>query len=231
MIDPNQTIYLSPSKLTLFEECPLCFWLHMVKGIRRPEGPSSTLPRGMDNLIKEYFDRYRRIGEMPPEIKGKVQGRLLEDQELLNEWRKTTRTSSPKFFDKKLNAWLFGGLDECFVDGDYFIPVDYKTRGFDLKKDSFTHYQTQLDCYTFLLESEGYKHLSFGYLIYYIPLEVKENGEVQFKVEVHKIETNPERGYEIFQKAVKCLRGPQPAAHSQCQFCLWRAKFRDFEED
>lgn len=82
----SKTIYLSPSKLTLFEECPLCFWLYMVKGIRRPEGPSSTLPRGMDNLIKEYFDRYRKIGEMPPEIKGKVQGKLLEDQELLNEW-------------------------------------------------------------------------------------------------------------------------------------------------
>jgi len=229
MVNHNQTIYLSPSKLNLFQECPLCFWLHMVKGIHRPEGPSSTLPRGMDNLIKEYFDHYRKIGEMPPEIKGKVQGKLLQDQNLLNEWRKTTKTSSPRFFDKELNACLFGGLDECFVDGNYFIPVDYKTRGFDLKEDSLSYYQTQLDCYTFLLEKEGYRHLSFGYLIYYIPIKVGENGKVQFKVEAHKIETNPKRGYGIFQKAVKCIRGPKPASHSQCKFCSWGNDFVNFK--
>ncbi len=225
----NQTIYLSPSKLNLFQECPLCFWLHMVKGIHRPEGPSSTLPRGMDSLIKKYFDRYRELGKMPPEIKGKVRGKLLPDQNLLNEWRKTTKNSSPRFFDKELNAYLFGGLDECFVEDNYYIPVDYKTRGYDLKENSLSYYQTQLDCYTFLLESEGYKHLSFGYLIYYIPIEVREDGEVKFRVETHKINTNPKQGYEIFREAVECIRGPQPAFHSECKFCSWGNIFLSLE--
>jgi len=229
MINSNQTIYLSPSKLNLFQECPLCFWLHTVKRIHRPEGPVSTLPRGMDNLIKKYFDRYRKKKEMPPEIKGKVQGELLQDQNLLNEWRKITKTSSPRFFDKELNAYLFGGLDECFVDGEYYIPVDYKTRGYDLKEDSLSYYQTQLDCYTFLLESEGYKHFSFGYLIYYIPVQVEENGEVRFRVEAHKVETNSERGYNVFKEAVKCIRGPRPVFHSNCQFCSWGNDFKNFE--
>jgi len=225
----NQTIYLSPSKLNLFQECPLCFWLHMVKGIHRPEGPTSTLPRGMDNLIKKYFDRYRELGKMPPEINGKVQGKLLQDQNLLSEWRKTTKTSSPRFFDKELNACLFGGLDECFVDGKYYIPVDYKTRGYNLKEDSLSYYQTQLDCYTLLLEKEGYNHLSFGYLIYYIPTEVRENGEVKFQVEAYKIKTNPERGYEVFKKAVECIRNPQPSSHSDCKFCSWGNDFINLE--
>jgi len=44
MADENQTIYLSPSKINLFQEYPLCFWLHMVKRIHWPEGPTSTLP-------------------------------------------------------------------------------------------------------------------------------------------------------------------------------------------
>jgi len=225
----NNTIYLSPSKLNLFQECPLCFWLHMVKGIHRPEGISSTLPRGMDGLIKKYFDHYRASGKMPPEIEGKVQGRLLQDQNLLNEWRKTTKTSSPRFFDKELNAYLFGGLDECFVDGEYYIPVDYKTRGYDLKEGSLSYYQTQLDCYTFLLEREGYKHLSFAYLIYYIPTKIEENGKVQFKVEAHKLETDSQRGYNIFQQAVKCIRGSQPASHSKCQFCSWGNDYLNFQ--
>jgi len=229
MINQNQTIYLSPSKLNLFQECPLCFWLHMVKGIHRPEGPFSSLPGGMDGLIKKYFDKYRGLNKMPPELEGKVQGRLLSDQDLLKEWRSVSKNSAPKYFDKELNACLFGALDECFVDGDYYIPVDYKTRGYDLKEDSTSFYQTQLDCYTFLLEAEGYKHLSFGYLVYYIPTEVGENGRVQFKVEAHKLETNPLRGYEVFREAVKCVRGSQPISHSQCKFCSWGNDFANLE--
>jgi len=96
---------------------------------------------------------------------------------------------------KEWNAQLFGALDECFVDGNYYIPIDYKTRGYDLKEDSLSYYQTQFDCYTFLLEAEGYKHLSFGCLIYYIPTAVEENGKVQFKVKTHKLETDSQRGY------------------------------------
>jgi len=225
----TDTIYLSPSKLNLFQECPLCFWLHVVKDIHRPEGVFPSLPGGMDNLIKDYFDKYRVLGKMPPEIEGKVQGKLISDQKLLDEWRSISKESSPKYFDKELNAYLFGALDECFINGDYYIPVDYKTRGYDLKEDSLSFYQTQLDCYTLLLEAEGYKHLSFGYLIYYIPTEVRENGVVQFKVEAHKLKTNPKQGYEIFRQAVRCARSSQPASHSECQFCSWGNDFANFE--
>ena len=225
----NQTIYLSPSKLNLFQDCLRCFWLHMVKGIRRPETPGSTLPRGMDDLIKVYFDKYRKLGKLPPEIEGKVKGMLLPDQDLLNEWRKTSKNSSPRFFDKKLNAYLFGGLDECFVEGDYYIPVDYKTRGYDLKENSTSFFQTQLDTYTFLLEAEGFKTLKFAYLIYYIPYEVKEKGETSFRVEVHKIETDPARAYKIFKQAAACLRATIPKAHPKCKFCRWGEKvYTDF---
>lgn len=223
----NDIIYLSPTKLNLFQECPLCFWLSVIKKIPRPETPTSTLPRGMDDLIKKYFDRYRKLGKLPPEIEGKVQGKLLPDQKLLNEWRKISKNSQPHFFDKNLNACLFGGLDECFLDGNYYIPVDYKTRGFNLKENSLSYYQTQLDCYTFLLEANGYKHLSFGYLIYYIPTEVKEKGQVKFSVEPYKIETNSQRGYQIFKEAVECLKGPKPQAHRDCKFCSWRNDFEN----
>ncbi len=80
MPENSTTFYLSPSKLNLFLECPKCFWLHMRKGIKRPEQPSSTLPRGMDGLIKVYFDKYRKLDKLPPEIEGKVRERLLPDQ-------------------------------------------------------------------------------------------------------------------------------------------------------
>jgi len=230
---PTKPLQLSPSKLNLFQECPLCFWLSEVKGIHRPEGIQSTLPRGMDILIKKYFDEYRTKDELPPELVGKVEGKLFSDMKLLKKWRYWK--TGLRYEDKKLNATLYGALDECFVipsknpNETIYIPVDYKTRGFDLKEDSTNYYQTQLDCYTFLLEASGYKHLSFGYLIFYIPKEIKKEGVVRFVIEPKKIKTNPKAGLDIFEKAVKLLRGPQPKSHSECKYCAWGNDFVRFE--
>lgn len=225
----NKTIYLSPSKLNLFQECPLCFWLQVVRRIHRPSGPFPTLPSGMDLLIKKYFDKYRAKDRLPPEIEGKVQGKLVKDQSLLKQWRSNYKESSPQYRDKKLDAVLFGALDECLQDGKFYIPVDYKTRGFALKENSLFYYRTQLDSYTLLLEAEGYAHLSFSYLIYYIPEVVAKNGRVKFRVEVHKMETDPKRVLKVFQDAVKLIRGPKPKSHSQCEFCSWGNDWQNFE--
>ena len=213
----NNRIQLSQSSLNLFLECPLCFWLDRNKRIKRPETPRSSLPNGMDLLIKDYFDIYRAKGELPPELVGKVDVKPLNNQQLLNRWR--SRSEGLRYEDKELNAILLGLLDECFVNNDLYIPVDYKTRGFNLKEDSLSYYQTQLDCYTFLLEANGYKHPSFGYLIYCIPEEVKENGQVRFRIEPKKLNTNPSAALKLFREAVYLLRGPQPKSHSNCQFC------------
>lgn len=223
----NSKIWLSPSKLNLFQECPLCFWLSEVKGVHRPQGPFSSLPNGLDRLIKEYFDQYRVLGKVPPELEGKVEGKPFSDQALMDKWRNWKTGLS--YTDDTLNAVLFGALDECFVNGDYYIPVDYKTRGFDLKEDSTSYYQTQLDCYAFLLEKSGYPTPSFGYLIYYIPKKVEENGLIKFRIEPQKMETNPQRAYEVFAKALQLIANPAPASHSGCQFCSWGNDFPDFE--
>ncbi len=220
-------IFLSPSKLNLFQECPLCFWLAEVHGIHRPSGPFSSLPSGLDLLIKKYFDKYRALGKMPPEIDSQVKGCLFPDQALLDKWR-NWRTGL-RYEDKNLDAVLRGALDECFVDGRYYIPVDYKTRGFELKEDSLSYYQTQLDCYTLFLEENGYQHLSFGYLIYYIPEEVGENGAVKFKINVQELKTNPKNGLEVFRRAVELLRSPQPKSYSECQFCSWGNDFPNIQ--
>ena len=49
--------FVSPSTLNLFLECPRCFWFRVVKGegFRRPEQPSSTLPRKMDGWFGEVW--------------------------------------------------------------------------------------------------------------------------------------------------------------------------------
>lgn len=61
---------LSPSTLGLYKNCPRCFWLHINKGHKRPNGIFPSLPGGMDLVIKKYFDKYG--DSLPLEIVGKV---------------------------------------------------------------------------------------------------------------------------------------------------------------
>ncbi|MBM3206912.1 MAG: hypothetical protein FJZ43_04810, partial [Candidatus Staskawiczbacteria bacterium] len=60
----TKPIKLSPSKLNLFLECHLCFWLSE-HGVHRPSGPFPSLPGGMDRKLKIYFDKYRKEGKLP----------------------------------------------------------------------------------------------------------------------------------------------------------------------
>ncbi len=181
----------------------------------------------MDLVIKKYFDNFR--GFLPPEIDRKVEGKLIPDLELMNRWR-NWRTGL-EYADKKLDAVLFGALDECLIDEDgYYIPLDYKTKGSAPKEgDSEKYYQTQLDTYAFLLNENGYKTKNFAYLVYYFPKEVKENGVVNFEVTPIKVMTDLKRAKKTFEDSVLLLQGPIPTRHSLCEYCLWLGNRTEFE--
>jgi len=209
---------LSQTSLNLFLECPRCFWLKIKENKSQPERPSSTLPRGMDNLIKNYFDKHRP--GPPPELKDKIPGGVIPDQELLKKWRNWR--SGLQYIDKKLgNSTMFGAIDECFVDASVYMPADYKTRGFGLKEDSIKYFQNQLNCYTFLLRANGYKVNNKGYLIYYILEDVGENGIAKFKVDLIEMKTYPDDAYDAFKRAVGILDKQIPALNPDCPFCNW----------
>ena len=108
---------LSPSSLNLLEDCPRCFWLQMVKKIRRPSGPMSSIPIKMDSIIKHYFDRYREIGELPPMIKDEIKGRLPIDMP------KTLK------YEEENGILLWGRPDEYLeLEEGSIVPFDHKTK-------------------------------------------------------------------------------------------------------
>lgn len=209
---------LSPSGLSLFLNCPRCFWLEKNKNIKRPRGIFPSLPGGMDLVIKTYFDKYRTKNELPPEVNGRLPGMLLSNMSMLDKWR-SWRATDLGYEDKRINAILSGALDDCLVENGNYIPLDYKTRGSDLIEDPRKYYQTQLDCYCLILESSGFKTKGLAYLLYYWPTEVFENGMVKFKVEPIKVETNIESAKKIFKDAVVLLTHEIPKANPTCEYC------------
>lgn len=210
---------LSPTALGTFKNCPRCFWLEKVKGIKRPQGIFPSLPGGMDAVIKTYFDKFREIGSLPPEIASHVEGKLVSDKALMDDWRNWRK--GLRYESDGLDVTLAGALDDCLISDGYYIPLDYKTRGWAPKEGGEAYYQHQLDCYCLLLEKNGYKQKGVAYLLYYYPKEVTERGQVTFNVEPHKIETDINAAEMLVREAVKRLNGPEPQASTDCEYCAW----------
>lgn len=219
-------IKLSPSTLNIFIDCPRCFWLDKVQGVKRPRGIFPSLPSGMDRVIKTHFDRFRAKGTLPSELSGSdFKGiRLFDDQALLEKWR-NWRTGLG--YQEKDGSVLSGALDDLLVRDGRYLPFDYKTKGsVTTEEDAVKYYQNQLDCYALLLEENKMPTAGFGFLLYYSPKSVGENGAVQFELQPIKIQTDPERARMVFRKAVTLLNGALPAVNGKCEYCAWLGKFK-----
>lgn len=221
----TEYLKLSPSTLGLFKDCARCFWLHLKHGHKRPSGIFPSLPGGMDLVIKKYFDQFR--GALPPELEGKIDAVLFEDLETLEKWRNWRK--GLRVIDEKNMIELVGSLDDCLVSNGYFIPLDYKTRGFELKENSEEFYQHQLDLYTLMLDRNGYHTKEEAYLLYYFPKELKSGTLVEFEIVPKKVKTSLENARRLIADAMKVLQGPTPPHHLGCAFCLWQRGFEEFD--
>ena len=117
-----------------------------------------------------------------------------------------------------MNAILIGALDDCLVENNYYIPLDYKTRGSELSEDPRKYYQNQLDCYCLMLEYSGFKTNGLAYLVYYWPEEVSESGMIKFHVEPIKIETDIRSAEKTARDAAVLLSSTMPLSNTNCEY-------------
>jgi hypothetical protein len=207
------------------EECPRCFWLQHNKDKKRPEGIFPSLPNGMDRILKKHFDNFMQRKELPPELAKNEECKnlsLFDDKTLLNEWRDAKRGL---WIEDEEGNILHGAVDNILVnkENNKLIVLDYKTRGYALKEDTHKYYQNQLDIYNFLLREIGYETENYAFLLFYVPKEVLETGEIIFDTTLKKIPINIENAEQIWRKALELLNGPCPKKHEETdeERCAW----------
>ena len=206
--------------MNLIEECPRCFWLQVVKNVKRPSGAFPSLPSGVDKMLKEHFDRFRDKGDLPPELKYLKDVKLFDNKDLLKTWRNNLK--GIEYYDKENDVLLHGAVDNLLNNNGKLIVLDYKTRGFALKEDIGHHYQDQIDIYNFLLRKNGYETEDYSYLLFYLPQQVMETGEFKFKNELVKMKVDVEHAEYLYKKAIKIVKCEMPEAGKDCVFCKWR---------
>lgn len=212
---------VSPSKVGDLLKCPRCLWLFYREGLARPDGIFPSLPSGMDGVLKDYFDTYRNLDKLPPEIEGKVEGKLFTDTDKLNQWRSRFGGLMANF--PEFNIALKGLIDDLLVSPDgRYVPFDFKTRGYPVKEDTHMFYQNQLDLYALLFEKNDLKPADFGYLLFFYPMAYGD-GSAKFQSELVKMEVSPKRGYESLKKVHEIAVGPVPQSHADCEYCQYRS--------
>jgi len=220
-------ITLSPFTLSLFLECPRCFWLHVNKGIKRPSFVFPSLPSGMDSILKKHFDEHRRNESLPEELDG-FEGHLFRDAMKLKKWR--SNAHGLRFMDERTGVTLMGAIDDLFVTSEgKYAPIDFKTRGFPRKENTHEHYQYQMDVYSYLLEKNSLEPADFAILIFYHPVGVDEKHNVTFDPDPVKVPVDRRKGEKIFRDAVHCLMGDKPEPSKNCEFCRWAERLNERE--
>jgi len=209
--------WLSPTSINNSKRCPRCFWLQFHKNIRQPEGIVSRLANRFDKIIKQYFDLYRPLGQLPPMIEREVDGKLQ------HPFQETY------FYSYNDNYGLLGKLDECLItDQGKYTPIDHKTSSSDPNVHSLIPaYQLQLDTYALLLEKNYRPPSGFGHLIYFYPSDSKKlHHGFPMQITVKTLKTPPQNAFTEFLKAIKILEGKMPQSAKDCPFCNWHKEMK-----
>ena len=217
----NHDLSLSASKLNLFRDDPLAFWLSENGILKLPEQIFPSITGGIDRAMKSYLDEFRGQS-LPPHLLGEVNGVLYGDVGPLRHWQ-----SGLKGYMTigETVVRVIGALDDLIVepspikDGLHvFSPLDNKSRGSSPKDDGATYYQTQCDIYALLLEENLFPPSGKAYLTYTWPVQALKRGGLvkqsllmmDFESQTFTLSTSADRARQLIADAVECLHGPPP---------------------
>lgn len=220
---------LSPSQLTFaWDECPRCFYLDVVLGIKRPPTAFPKVFSRIDSLMKTLFagqPTHVISPDLPP---GRVtmQGKWVQSEVI-------------SFAGLTATAYIKGAFDSvlAFEDGSFAV-IDFKTSTPNPAHVDF--YGRQLSAYAWALENpaEGalrINPISMLGLLYLDPVDIAHGtdhhritygGEVTWK-EIPKNDVL----FMQFMRGVLSLLSlsePPPAAEN-CGFCAYRRAAREHQ--
>lgn len=168
---------------------------------------------GLDSVFKKYFDYYRSIGELPPDLRKEMSGHLIE------------KLKPTYYYDMKPGYCILGKLDDCLVtDEGAHVPLDHKTRA-SPARDVHPAYQLQMEVYCLLLDGNGLRAGDRAYLLYFYPLSVNPDegaGKIAFGLDIKRVDVDMEHAGQVIEQAIVCLESsniPEPSV--ECEYCGW----------
>lgn len=221
----NKSWKLSPSELTfLWDECPRCFYLKVVRNFNRPWSPFPKIFNRIDKLMKDYYE-HKPASEISSE--------LPEGEVKFGEKWVTSQTIS--FPGKHSSCFLKGKFDTVveFSDGSYGV-IDFKTTQPSPKHVPF--YSRQLHAYAYALEHPAPGGFSLSPITHLgllcvepVQMDVTPDGQVAYLGEATWLEVPKDDDWflRFLEEVLTVLQQLEPPASSpNCAYCQYREAAR-----
>jgi hypothetical protein len=227
-------IKISRSKIDLFLECPRCFYLDVIRKVKRPAGYPFTLNNAVDTLLKKEFDKHRAAGSQHPIQAAFGLDAIPANHEMIDKWRQSMHHGIV-YKDEERGLHIYGGIDDLWINskGEYHV-VDYKATAKDQPVTELAEwtagYKRQIEVYQWLLRKNGLKVSNTAFFVYCTGDSSAENFDNMLQFHSHII---PYEGDDSWiQKVINdlniCLQSTTvPQKSETCQYCGFYKKLYD----
>jgi len=216
---------VSRSGIELFIECPCCFYLNNIKGIRRPSGPPFNINKAVDTLLKKEFDVHRSNGTQHSLMKDNGIDAIPFAHESMDVWRENFK--GVQYLHEETNLLITGAVDDVWVNKEKeLIIVDYKATSkneeVNIDAEWQDSYKRQMEIYQWLLRSLGFKVSKTGYFVYCNGKTDRDGfgGKVEFDISVIPYIGDDSWVEGVILNVSKCLKSSKiPKESKDCEFC------------
>ena len=220
---------LSRSKVDLFIECPLCFWLDQRSKVKRPSGPPFSLNVAVDHLLKNEFDASRGK-DVPERLAREGLSFVPTEHSQLSRWRENFKGVTRIY----RGIEFFGAIDDLWHDmfGVHYV-VDYKATSkadeVSLDADWQIAYKRQVEFYQWLLRGNALEVSNQAWFVY--ANGIKGDGsfddQLAFKTKLISYDGDASWIEPTLDSLIECLASESPPPHTtDCPYCQYVAKRR-----
>ena len=238
IFDPAATepFKVSRSKIDLFLNCPLCFYLDTRLGVARPPGFPFALNSAVDTLLKKEFDIHRAKKRPHPLMHAyglkDVVPFIHEDLDL---WRSNFK--GIRYVHEPSNLLVTGAIDDIWVDSNgQVIIVDYKATSkeskVNLDQDWQIGYKRQMEVYQWLFRRNNFDVSTTGYFVYCNGKLDREafDAKLEFDIDLIPYEGNDSWVEKALLDIRTCLMQDAPPKPAKaCDYCAYRKAARDVQ--
>ena len=238
LFDPKsaEPFKVSRSKIDLFMNCPLCFYLDCRLGVGRPPGFPFALNSAVDTLLKKEFDIHRAKKRAHP----LMHAYGLKDvipfmHEDLDIWRSNFK--GIRYVHEPSNLLVTGAVDDVWINSKgELIIVDYKSTSKEekvsLDKEWQIGYKRQMEVYQWLFRNNGFEVSSTGYFVYCNGKIDREAFDAKLEFDIDVIPYTGDSSWvdEVLPKIRACLMAEKPPSPAvTCDYCAYRKSSRDVQ--
>ena len=258
--DHPEPYEVSRSQIQSFKNCPACFWMNRVKGIKFPGMPGFLLNTATDTLLKKDFDKYRELQKPHPFMERHGLGHLVPyKHDDFETWTKSLQLGLRTYHEPS-NLIIGGGLDDVWHDPktDEIFIVDYKSTAgrrnedlTDLQEITLVGvykeaYKRQMDMYQWIMRQNGFNVSNTGYFVYVNGDQHFEDGmleddidkaNMKFNVQLLSHEADDSWVEEAIMELKDCLHQKDCPPHSKSGYgpkgdkqCEYAQLFESMEE-